>query len=69
MSKLTYFDDDWINPDLHPSWTCPRKVEDKNKAMCMKCRKTFSLSNRACQTVKSHEKSAKHINQQINQQL
>ena len=43
MSKLTHFDDDWINPDLHPSLTWLRKREDKNKAMCIKCRKTFSL--------------------------
>ena len=51
MSKLTYLDE-WINPDPHPSWTWLRKVEDKNKAMCIKCRKTFFLSNMGCQAVK-----------------
>ena len=61
MSKLTYFDDDWINADLYPSGTWLRKVKDKNKAMCIKCRKTFSLSNMGCQAVKSHEKSVKHV--------
>ena len=61
MSKLSCFDDDWINPDHHPSWTRLRKVEDKNKAMCIKHRKTFSLSNMGSQAVKSHEKSAKHV--------
>ena len=49
MSKLTYFDYDRINPDLHPSWTWLRKVEDKNKPMCIKFRMTFSLSNMGCQ--------------------
>ena len=29
--------------------------------MSIKCRKTFSLRNICCQTVKSHEKSAKHV--------
>ena len=29
--------------------------------MCVKCRRTFSLSNMGCQAVKSHEKSAKHV--------
>ena len=61
MSKITYFDDHWINPDLHLSRTWLRKVEDQNKALCIKCRKTFSLSNMGCQAVKSHEKSVKHV--------
>ena len=61
MLNLTYFDDDWINPDFYPSWTWFRKVEDKNKAMCIKFRNTFSLSNMGCQAIKSHEKSAKYV--------
>lgn len=61
MSKLIYFDDDWINLDLHPSWTWLGKIEDKNKAMSIKCRKIFSLSNMGFQAVKSQEKSAKYV--------
>ena len=45
----------------YPSWTWLRKVEDKNKAMCIKFRNTFSLSNMGCQAIKSHEKSAKYV--------
>ena len=61
MAKLTYFHDDWINPDLYPSWTWLGKVEYKKKPMRIRCRKRFSLSNVGCQAVKSHEKSAKLV--------
>ena len=44
MVKLNYFNEDWINSDLHRSQTWIRKVEDKNEGMCVECRKTFSLS-------------------------
>ena len=41
MSKLIYFDDDWINLDLHPSWIWLGKMEDKNKAMCISAERYF----------------------------
>lgn len=60
MSKATYFDDDWINLELYPSFTWLRKLPDKRKELCTVCQKTFALSNMGIVAVKSHEKSAKH---------
>ena len=62
MAKLTYFDSDWTNETLNPSFSqWVQEVKDgKTKAASTVCKKTFSLSDMVSSTLKSHEKSEKH---------
>ena len=62
MAKLTYFDSDWTNETLNPSFSqwVQEVKDDKMKATCTVCKKTFSLSNKGSTALKSHEKSEKH---------
>ena len=58
----TFFNIDWINPDLYPYHTWLEPVKDSpNEAFCKKCPKKFMLSNMGIQAIKSHEKNKKHI--------
>ena len=45
MSKKCVFNDDWLSPSLHPSYSSwVQKVDGHNtKALCSICRKTFNL--------------------------
>ena len=45
MAKLTYFDSDWTNETLNPSFShwVQKVKDDKTKATCAACKKTFSL--------------------------
>ena len=62
MAKLTYFGCDWTNETLNPNFSLwvQEVKDDKTKATCTVCRKTFSLSNMGSTALKSHEKSEKH---------
>ena len=63
MAKLTYFDSGWINETLNPrfsDWVQEVK-DDKTKAACTVCKKSFSLSSMGSTTLESHEKSEKHL--------
>ena len=63
MPKYTYFNKDWLNPDLHPDWsTWLREVPgDKSSALCHVCSKKFNLSNMAITSIKSHSSGKKHV--------
>ena len=45
MAKLTYFDSDWTNETLNSSFSqlVQEVKDDKTKATCAVCKKTFSL--------------------------
>ena len=45
MAKLTYFHSDWTNETLNPSFShwVQKVKDDKTKATCAACKKTFSL--------------------------
>ena len=63
MAKLTYFDSGWINETLNrrfSDWVQEVK-DDKTKAACTVCKKSFSLSSMGSTTLESHEKSEKHL--------
>lgn len=58
----TLFNIDWINPEMHPTWSkwlAPVKGF-RNEAYCTKCCRKFSLSNMGMQAVKSHEQGKVH---------
>ena len=61
MAKLTYFDSDWTNEIMNPGFSqWVQEVKDeKLKATCTVCKKTFSLSNMVSTALKSHWKSEK----------
>ena len=62
MVKVTYFDSDWTNEALNPSffqWVQEVK-DDKTKDSCTVRKKRFSLRNMGSTALKSHEKSEKH---------
>ena len=51
-SDRTYFQDSWLNEDSFKSWLVPGT--NNTQARCIRCRKTFELSNMGVQAVKSH---------------
>ena len=58
MTKITYFDSDWNNETLNPcfsQWGQEVK-DDKTKATCTVCKKTFWLSNMGSTALKTHER-------------
>ena len=62
MVKVTYFDSDWTNEALNPSffqWVQEVK-DDKTNDLCNVRKKRFSLRNMGSTALKSHEKSEKH---------
>ena len=62
MAKLTYFDSDWTNETLNPSFShwVQKVKDDKTKATYAPCKKTFSLTSMGSTALKTHEKSEKH---------
>ena len=62
MSKKYVFNDDWLSPSLHPSYSSlVQKVDCHNtKALCSIYRKTFNLSNMGHRALLSHEQSENH---------
>ena len=57
MAKRT-FDSDWASETLNPSFSqwVQEVKDDKTKATCAVCKKTFSLSNMGSTALKSHVK-------------
>ena len=57
MSTLP-FNSDWTNETLNPSFSqwVQEVKDDKTKATCAVCKKTFSLSNMRSTALKSHVK-------------
>jgi len=56
--EKTYFQDSWLENDDFKDWLV--KANEKTKAKCKRCRKTFQLSNMGVQALISHATGKKH---------
>lgn len=63
-NKKTRFDENWLLEEDFKIWL-GRIEKDDNSARCLKCLKTFSLSNMGRKALTDHQKGKKHIAKMI----